>query len=40
MCHQAREVERMRAMFVESLVARNRDATVNIESCASVRKYR
>ena len=39
-CHRADEVEVMRAMFVESLVSRNRDATVNIETCESVRKYR
>ena len=39
-CHRGDEVEVMRAMFVESLVSRNRDATVNIETCESVRKYR
>merc|ERR1712110_998257 len=36
-CHRVDEVEVMRAMFVESLVSRNRDATVNIETCESVR---
>ena len=39
-CHKVKEVEEMRAMFVESLVTRNRDATFNIETCESVRKYR
>ena len=39
-CHPVPEVEAMRAMFVESLVSRNRDATFNIETCESVRKYR
>ena len=34
------QVERMRGMFVESLVARNRGATVDIEQCESISKFR
>ena len=34
------QVERMRGMFVESLVARNRGATVDIEQCESIIKFR
>ena len=39
-CHRVEEVEVMRAMFVDSIVSKNKDATFNIESCESVRKYR
>ena len=39
-CHRVEEVEVMRAMFVESIVSKNKDATFNIESCESVRIYR
>jgi len=39
-CHDVIEVERMRMMYVDALIMRNRDATFNIEQCHSVKKIR